>query len=357
MPISVFTYGNEKFSGIQNIGEHLYMSQIENNIKSFLDWGFLNIGGFINVEKPQTNIYGNPLATLKPTEDPNYQTGQVWQTMRKDWVWEDGITYSRCLPPMVPVSSPYPTLPETSPTPCPSEYIKTSDPILISGIYINNVFHPLNISGPFAYKVDYINSRIIFTNPIPINTSVSMEYSYRWIQVYNYDNAKWWQQLQYRTDANSEHFNQINKGDFSILSNNRVQLPAIIIETISRGLSKPWQLGDKSLIMKQELMLHIVAETMHDRNMLIDIIRLQQDKVIVMYDINKVIRNGVQPFNIDGTLNPNRVKYDLLVNSPSYLWHSARLIDIFASDVESFSPFFAEANLKLTVELIFLISN
>lgn len=354
-----YDFNNTGFSGVSSVGDHLYMSQIENNIKSFLDWGFLNIGGFINVSRPQNNIYGNAPTKLKPTEDPNFATGQVWQTMRKDWIWEENIVYSICKYNTV---EPSPT-PSICPTyvedydPCPSELIEYSSPILITGIYINSVFYPLNTIGQYSYKVDYINSRIIFNSPVATTLDIQMEYSYRWVQVYNYDNAKWWQQLQYITDANAKHFEQLNKGDFSILSTNRVQLPAIIIETISRGLSRPWQLGDKSLIMKQELMLHIVAETMADRNKIIDIIRLQQDRFIRMYNTNLVIKNKVQPFNIDGTLNNRRLQYDSLINCSAYHWLTARLIDIYAADVESFSPFFSESNLHMTVELIFDIQN
>lgn len=351
---------NDKFSGVSTIGEHLLMSQVENNIKSFLDWGFLNIGAFINVNRPDQNIYGNPLAVLKPTQDPNFTDGQVWQTMRKDWVWEDNIIYTQCVEPP-PTGLPSPSSPCPSgilnAPPCDPIYNQSISPNLINGIYINNVFYPLNTVGPYAYKVDYINSRIIFNSAISLSDTIEMEYSYRWIQVYNYDNAQWWRQLQYQTDANVNHFNQLNKGDFSILSNNRVQLPAIIIETVSRGLSKPWQLGDKSLVMKQELLLHIVSETMADRNKIIDILRLQQDKTIRMYDTNLVIKYGVQPFLIDGTLNPNALKYDDLIGCNIYIWKNVRLIDIFASDVQSFSPFFAESNVKLTAEIIFGIND
>lgn len=353
-----YQLGNEKFSGVDNIGQHLLMSQIENNIKSFLDWGFLNIGGFINVSRPDKNIYNNPLALLKPTQDPNFTNGQVWQTMRKDWIWESDIVYSKCIEPDIVVTPATPCpLYIVESTPCPESYIQSISPNLITGIYIDNVFYPLNTTGIYSYKVDYINSRIIFNTAIPLSSKVEMEYSYRWLQIYNYDNAQWWRQLQYQTDANNEHFNQLNKGDFSILSNNRVQLPAIIIETVSRGLSKPWQLGDKSLVMKQELLLHIVSETMADRNKIIDILRLQQDKIIRMYDTNLVIKYGSQPFLIDGTLNPNALKYDQLLQCKGYYWNSARLIDIFASDVQSFSPFFSESNVKLTVEIIFNIQN
>jgi hypothetical protein len=184
-----------------------------------------------------------------------------------------------------------------------------------------------------------------------------MEYSYRWIQVYNYDNARWWQQLQYKTDDNIEHFNQLGKGDFSILSNNRVQLPSVIIESVARGLSRPFQLGDKSLIMKQEIILHVVAENMADRNTIIDILRLQQDKFIRLYDTNLVIKNNIQPFNINGSLNSNRLNYDDIVANDNYYWLTARLTDIFASEVQSFSPFLSESNIKFTVEIISEINN
>jgi regulator of extracellular matrix RemA (YlzA/DUF370 family) len=323
------------FMGVNTIGEHLYMSQIENNIKSFLDNGLLNIGAFINVNKPQNNIYGNNIFKLKPTEDPNYNTGQVWQTMRKDWIWESGISFE--------------------PTPLPSAdpgNVLTNSPNNIDGIYINDVSYPLNTTGQYAYKVDYINSRVIFNNPISVNSDVGMEYAYRWCQVYTYDNARWWQQLQYKTDQNAKHFNQLAEGDFSIFSNNRIQLPAIIIESVSRGLSRPYQLGDKSLIMKQELLLHIVADNMADRNKLIDILRIQQDRVLIFYDTNLVVQNHVQPFNIDGTLNSNRKSYIDLVNDVNYRWNQGRLLDIYASNVQSFSPFLAESNVHISVEII-----
>lgn len=339
---------NEKFSGVTNIGQHLIMSQIENNMKSFLDWGFLNIGAFTNVSRPNQNIYGNPLSKLKPTSDPNFIDGQIWQTMRKDWIWEEGISFSQCVTPPNAF---------TTATTCPPAFLQTVTPILITGIYINNTFYPVGTTGQYEYIVDYINSRIVFSNPIPITSVVEMEYSFRWLQIYKYDAAQWWQQLQYQSDANSEHFNQLNKGDFSILSNNRVQLPALIIETVSRGMSSPFQLGDKSLILAQDLALHIVAENMADRNKIIDILRLQQDKFINMYDTNLVIRDGIQPFFINGSLNPNILNYDILVKSPEYIWQRSRLINIFASDVESFSPFFTEATVRITAEIIFEIKN
>lgn len=359
----VFQYDNEKFSGVTNIGSHLLMSQVENNIKSFLDWGLLNIGAFINVSRNQFNIHGNPLHVLKPTEDPNYSVGQVWQTMRKDWVWEDSVIFNNGSNPSPSPSASTSPIPLSSSSISPSQSISSVlplsiSPIDISGIYINNVFYPVGTNDPaYGYYIDYLNSRVIFTNPISTSTIVEMEYSYRWAQIYRYDNAKWWQQLQYRTDENALHFNQIQNGDFSILSNNRVQLPAIIIESVARAQSEPYELGNKSLIVDQDLLLHVISENRNDRNILIDILRLQQDKVIWLYDTNKVIENNVYPFNINGSINSNRLNYDQLVKSPTYRWNEARLIDIYASDVQSFNPFLSEASIKVTVQIIFGIYN
>jgi hypothetical protein len=343
-----FVINQSTFSGVESIGSHMLISQIENNIKSFLDWGFLHIGGFINVNKPQQNIYGNYPALLKPTSDPNYNDGQVWQTMRKDWIYEDGITYNLPVYPSPP-PSPFPAPPAmTGPT--------SVSPIQITGIYIQNVFYPLNTVGAYSYIVDYVNSRIIFNTAINTNLKVEMEYAYRWCQVYTYDNAKWWQQLQYKTDQNAAHFTQLQQGDFSVLSVNRVQLPAIIIQSIARGQSTPYRLGDKSLNTKQEIMLHVMAETMSDRNVIIDIIRLQQDKIMRLYDNNLVAKNGVGPFYPNGTLNPNRLQYDELL-VPYYTWNTARLTDIYASEVQSFSPFLAEANIRFSCEITQLVQN
>ena len=37
-----------KFNNIESLNDHQLINQLEENVKTFLDWGFLNIGGFIN---------------------------------------------------------------------------------------------------------------------------------------------------------------------------------------------------------------------------------------------------------------------------------------------------------------------
>jgi len=310
------------FYGVNNIGESRLISQLEINMKSFLDWGFLNAGGFVNIHRPIKNIHSNPLYKLYTVNDPNFKSGQIWQPARKDWVYETGVS---------------------------DEY---HVPLPISGIYINNTFYDPSTAGTYAYTIDYKNSRIIFTNKQSTSLNIEMSYSYRWVQVYNFADATWWQQLQYNTNNNEAHQKTKDKGDFTIPAHQRVQMPAVVIETVARGTSEPFRLGDKSQRISQDFLFHIVANNYTDRNNILDILRLQEDKVLSFYDIDKVVKNEKYWLNFDGTLNPNRLQYDQLYGDTTYLWNTCRLKNMVISEVESFSPDLFEANIRVTAEII-----
>jgi hypothetical protein len=314
---------DEKFSGVTKLGDNLLINHLESNFKSFLEWGFLNIGGFINVKRSVDNLYDSSFYKLKPIEDPNYTNGQVWQTCKKDWVWESGIVFD------------------------------SNSPINISGIYIDNNFYPTGIVDPeYSYKLDYHSSYLIFDSPIDSSSVVTMDYSYRWVQVYNYIDASWWQELQFDSDRDKAHFDNTT-GDFVLSSNQRVQLPAIVVETVSRGRSEPYRLGDKSLIVFQDILLHILAENLSDRNTIIDIMRLQQDKVIWLYNIDQIISNNISAFNFDGTLNNNRVQYDNILKNTTFQWKRCKINDIIVSEVSISPSSLSEATIRLTAEIIF----
>jgi hypothetical protein len=44
------------FQNVSDLNSYYLETQLEDNLKSFLDWGFLNIGGFVNVHRPTVNI-------------------------------------------------------------------------------------------------------------------------------------------------------------------------------------------------------------------------------------------------------------------------------------------------------------
>lgn len=306
---------NEKFTGVNSLNDHLIISNAENNLKAFLDWGFLNIGGFINVQSIPNVVSNNP-NQLAIVDDPNYQTGQVWQTQYKDWVWEHGVVYG------------------------------TSTPTLITNILVDG-----NVVNASDYILNYAESKVVFNNPIPSNSTVTMDFSYRKVQVYTQSNdLTWWRQYQIDS-ANGDQF-LANQGDYTIFTVNRIQLPAIIIEAVPRGIARPYQLGNKSLIVDQDFIFHIVCNTYSDRNAVVDILRLQQDKVIWLYDIDKIIENNIQPFLFDGSLNPDRAQYDNIVKNPEYQWKTGFLKNMVLSEVES-GTHIQECKLRMTLEIIF----
>ena len=46
------------FSKISHIGENLFTSELETNLKWYMDWGLLGIGGWNDVNKPTSGAYG-----------------------------------------------------------------------------------------------------------------------------------------------------------------------------------------------------------------------------------------------------------------------------------------------------------
>ena len=87
-----------QFNNVTSLNDNNLINQLEDNLKSFLDWGFLNIGGFVNINYPTSGLAGGSYSQLKSTNQPGYNAGQVWQTIKKDWVWETGIVYNNYSP-------------------------------------------------------------------------------------------------------------------------------------------------------------------------------------------------------------------------------------------------------------------
>jgi hypothetical protein len=313
-----------KFMGVNGFGETLIINELENNLKSFLDWGFLNAGAFTNVQKPTTNINNFNLHILKPTQDKSRSTNTVWQTPRKDWIYESGISYSGI------------------------------SPISISGIYVNNTFYPGPTgTGAVTYKLNYPEGKVLFNSPIAPNSTVEMNYSYRNIQTYKMEEFPYWKEIQQKSLENKVGFSLSDTGDFTIGSEHRVQLPAVIIETIASSNSKPFRLGDKSLIIDQDILLHILSDNSYYKNNIIDILRLQEDRVIWLYKTDNVVKSGVYPLNYDGSKNINGQNYNLLVNDNNYKWIRCQFMKVNISDIMFTNIRMYGAVVRLTNQIIF----
>lgn len=275
------------FQHVNNINERSYISLLEDNMKGFLDYSFLKIGGFTNVNSSTSGLYDNNFSTMKVAYDPVRPSGSVWETLRKDWVYETGVSYK-----------------EKYPTP-------------ISGIYFNNIFIP----GPTGnaqhpYIIDYPNGNIVFNSAKPSNSSIKLNYSYRNIQVYKANESPWWKELQrYHYDQSTA---EKTPGQIMI-GYHKAQLPCIIVETTARVVQEPYELGNTKNIITQDLLLHIYTENIVQRNNIINILILQKDNHNILYDINKVIKEQKWPIRNNGSVNPSGLNYDqLAVEGSSY---------------------------------------
>ena len=307
------------FNLVSNIGNSGPISVLEDNIKSFLDWSFLNIGAFVNITIPDSGIVGGVFHELKPVLDPSLPQNRVWEAPRKDWVYETGLTYT------------------------------DNTPIQISGIYLNNNFIPGPTgSGRYSYSINYPLGRITFDNIIGATSTVSLDYSYRYVQVYKANESPWWKQLE---EQSYDPSNFKNNGDYNITANHRVQLPAIIIEMAPRTILTPYELGNTTNIITQDILLHIFAESPVQRDNIISLLLLQKDKSLHLYDVNKVIKNNVQPLDHQGQPNPNRLNFNELVTNPLYRYKYYTLKNISMSELNIITAGLYNGIIRLSVEI------
>jgi hypothetical protein len=307
--------------GINNINESLLSIQLESNLKSFYDWGLLNIGAFFNVSGTTSGVYGGDFNKLRRVDDPIYSVGQVWESARKDWVWETGVQFTG------------------------------SSPIEITGVSINGT--GVSTSGTFSHYFNYQLGRVVFNSGIPTGVAVKVDHSYRWVQVCLANDSKWWKELQFQSfRPEDSHFVQQVSGSWSIGSQHRVQLPAIVLETVPRGDSRGYQLGDGALHFNQDVVFHVVAETKWARDQLVDILALQSERTIKLYDVDKVSRSGVYGLDYRGMTNPSGLTYPQLIEDYSWNDYKCFFTHAIKSQVDNHSNELYEGTVRVTCRVV-----
>ena len=297
---------------INNYVDQLILNTLEVNMKAFLDNALLHIGAWTDVTTGNNTIYNTSTPDkLSPIKDPSYDDGCVWKSFRKDWLWE-------------------------------REAFADQDAIINPVITVNNIVTT-------GFHIDYPNGRVVFITPVSPTSTVRAVYSYRNIQVYRSSDAPWWQLLQYGSLQPPEIVNQ--SGDWSIGPHHRIQMPCIVIDSVPRSRNMPHELGSKSLKIEQDLIFNVLAENKNDRNQLLDIIRLQQDNTIWLYDINKAAREDKLPLNYLGDKNTNGLTYENLINE--YKWAKTFFKNVVLSEVQSVDIGLYEGLARATFEIIF----
>jgi hypothetical protein len=310
---------NTCFKGIENISQDLLLNIVEANFKMYFDWSFLNIGAWFDAETTNATLYGtnNPYRLIA-VNDPAYTDGRVWQGIRKDWVWESSASYSG------------------------------TSPLQITSALINETT-TVNKSGNFT--INYPLGRVVFNTPLSVSSTVDVEHSYRFVQTHRASESPWFNILQYSSfnTANAD-IQRTEDGEWSIGANHRIQLPAIVIEPIPRSRSRPYEIGNSLLWLEQDIGFYVYAENKNDRNKLLDILRLQQDSTLQLYDTNALAQNEAYPLDYNGDIKAGALMYPNLVQT--YPWRKCFIKNISLFEIDSPHHNFHQGMARANVEII-----
>lgn len=268
--------GLDYLKGIRDISESTLCDQLETNLIEYFNWGMLGIGAFFNVPLSYDSD-----SRLRVSEDPLLVKGRVWEPFRNDIIWESGVKYGL-------------------------------QPIAISGVYVDDIFRPTSSSGAYAHYIDYERGRVVFNSPLPATTEVRMEYSYRYFHWTSAD-SPWFRKLMFDSfRVDDSQFLQYGSGAWSIFAQNRVQLPAVVVEVIPRRLFEGYQIGGGQTVL-QDVLFHIFTENPWDRKTILDVITYQNNATINSFDKNLIAAQSRFPFNENGSLASGAMTYPQLI--------------------------------------------
>lgn len=315
-----------KFRGITHFGDTFLTNTIEVNLKMWYDYAFLQAGGWVNVSTTTPGISSGNFSQLRlvTTDLGPYTRGQVWEAIKKDWVWEAGITYV-------------------------DKDGTSRSPVAVGTPTVNGT------PSAVPFSVNYPLGRIVFDTPISTTATVKIPYSYRAVQVYRADDIPYFSELQYGSanPANGQFLLE-NDGTWSIGALKRVQMPCIILGAVPRGSSRPYELGNGSLTMTRDILFVVIAETNHERNKLVDIISQQSDKDLYIFNIDEVNQDDAFPLDANGDIaNANQLS-DLLKHPSNggYRWRDCVLTKAVVSEFQSLHPKLFMGQVRTTTEVV-----
>ncbi len=274
------------FRNVRFIGESTVSDNLEANVMSWMNWNLLGTCAFYNVTYPTSGSYGGAAHKLTCRINQSFDDGQLWEGFRKQWVWQSGVDCA-------------------------------TQPIQISGVYVNNVFRPVSGVGPYSFKVDYPNGRIVFNSAISTHATVTVEFSFNHYQLYTAD-SPFWKELQrnsFRIDDST--FNLKASGYWAKPPELRLQLPCVIMQATRNIDKEPYQLGNLTHFHRQDIRFHVFAETNQDLKWITDTITGQFNGSIAGFDNSALIASGIKPMDMNGYLQSTPLCYpDLVRNFP-----------------------------------------
>jgi len=269
--------------------EYKLRSLLKLNLKLFVDMHMLREGAFMNIASGSLFYDGSDMSVLLPdtsADDTLFgaSDGTVWQSPFRQWVYESGVSLDGTnlqLPPVV-----------------------------ASGVFIEGAFR--STSDPvFGHSIDFTNGRVIFDSPKSLDLKVHAKFSAREVRV-DFEH-QFNQQFQDGFLESKYTTNPLTSMQLVYPSGSAQPFPAIFIEVDGRDL-RPYELGNRSAIIEDEVKLHIWALDDIQRDNIVDILTGQWHKSLPIIDFN------VAPLPLSGiynTLSPEYVPYQVMLRNSS----------------------------------------
>lgn len=271
--------------GIDNVFVQTLNNEIQDNLIEYFDWGLLERGNYFNVTLGEEDYNGNDYSALRESSSSSFSEGQAWEGFRKNWIWQSGVNYT------------------------PEPIVGDNDAIPgISGVYVDNVFYPSDTTGAYAHKVDYFNGRVVFDNAISLNSKVQAEFSYKYINIIYANSVPWIREFYLNT------LDVSNRDTVTIQPEMQIQLPAIAIEIVPKRTMRPYQLG-RGQFVETDVLFHCIAENDTTRNKLVDIVSMQNDSTVEMFNSNAIASGDAFPLNNLGYPNSGAMTYPELIDT------------------------------------------
>lgn len=309
-----------KFKAVTNINRPLITNNLVNGVLDFCNFSMLNVGGYVNIVRNTSGVYGGDRCRLARVDDKRFTNGTVWEGFRGNWVWESGIDFS-------------------------------PKPFRPSGVWINNVFNPTS-GTTHTHYFDYPRGRAVFDSPLPNNSVVQTEYSSRTIYFAEAEN-QYIQRLMYDSWDVARTDWMTSSGNWSDWSDVRLQLPVIGVEFVDNMTFEPYQLGGGQWC-NVDVIFYIFAQDRYTKAQITDAIAAQNDKTFWIPNYALIKENANFPLSLDYLGRPvvSALQYNDMVSDPGYRWKKAQFTDTQVQNNESVHPNLHKSIVRTTLNFI-----
>jgi hypothetical protein len=282
---------------VTNVADQCASEMIKTNLISFFDLGFLNAGGYINIDFGQLNAAGKDISLLRKITDTRFAGKEVWQGA-ENWVYESGIT---------------------SGTP------------MVTAVTINGT----PVVDP---EIDYTNGRVLLPTGA---TNVRARYSYKWVTF----------------TSSQDSLSPLRIGDYS--GKNKNQTPAEVVlplpfvsfhvPPISKSKINGLNRNYDSKTITHNIVVEVFGQSASETQRISDIIANQSEHSMPMYCINSAGLADDLPLKFDGTLNSGKNHLELFED---YAWTYMKFKEITSNNGEYINTKVHKVMLKMTTQTI-----